>query len=318
MKDTFEREITYLRISLTDLCNLRCVYCTPPEGVRKQAHDQILSLEEIGEIARAAVELGVKKIRLTGGEPLVRRGVLSLCRELRRIPRLQELTLTTNGLLLPEMAAELKAAGVDRVNISLDTLDPEKYCRITRGGRLEDTLAGIQAARDAGLTPLKLNCVLIGGFNDDEIPALAALTEREPVEVRFIELMPIGDTAGFGPEAYLPCEAVLERLPRLEPAAGERTGVAERFRLPGAAGTVGLIRPLSRCFCAQCDRIRLTADGYLKPCLHSREEISVRGLHGPDLRRRLEQAIRHKPEQHGQLSASARSESARGMNRIGG
>ncbi len=318
MKDTFEREITYLRISLTDLCNLRCVYCMPPEGVRKQAHDQILSLEEIGEIARAAVELGVKKIRLTGGEPLVRRGVLSLCRELRRIPRLQELTLTTNGLLLPGMAAELKAAGVDRVNVSLDTLDPEKYRRITRGGCLEDALAGIQAARDAGLTPLKLNCVLIGGFNDDEITALAALTEREPVEVRFIELMPIGDTAGFGPEAYLPCETVLERLPRLEPAAGERTGVAERFRLPGAAGTVGLIRPLSRCFCAQCDRIRLTADGYLKPCLHSREEISVRGLHGPDLRRRLEQAIRHKPEQHGQLSASARSESARGMNRIGG
>lgn len=318
MKDTFEREITYLRISLTDLCNLRCVYCMPPEGVRKQAHDQILSLEEIGEIARAAVELGVKKIRLTGGEPLVRRGVLSLCRELRRIPRLQELTLTTNGLLLPGMAAELKAAGVDRVNVSLDTLDPEKYRRITRGGCLEDALAGIQAARDAGLTPLKLNCVLIGGFNDDEIPALAALTERAPVEVRFIELMPIGDTADFGPEAYLPCEAVLERLPRLEPAAGERTGVAERFRLPGAAGTVGLIRPLSRCFCAQCDRIRLTADGYLKPCLHSREEISVRGLHGPDLRRRLEQAIRHKPEQHGQLSASARSESARGMNRIDG
>jgi cyclic pyranopterin phosphate synthase len=318
VKDTFEREITYLRISLTDLCNLRCVYCMPPEGVRKQAHDQILSLEEIGEIARAAVELGVKKIRLTGGEPLVRRGVLSLCRELRRIPRLQELTLTTNGLLLPGMAAELKAAGVDRVNVSLDTLDPEKYRRITRGGCLEDALAGIQAARDAGLTPLKLNCVLIGGFNDDEIPALAALTERAPVEVRFIELMPIGDTAGFGPDAYLPCEAVLERLPRLEPAAGERTGVAERFRLPGAAGTVGLIRPLSRCFCAQCDRIRLTADGYLKPCLHSREEISVRGLHGPDLRRRLEQAIRHKPEQHGQLSASARSESARGMNRIGG
>lgn len=318
MKDTFQREITYLRISLTDLCNLRCVYCMPPEGVRKQTHNQILSLEEIGEIARAAVELGVKKIRLTGGEPLVRRGVLSLCRELRRIPRLQELTLTTNGLLLSGMAAELKAAGVDRVNVSLDTLDPEKYRRITRGGCLEDALAGIQAARDAGLTPLKLNCVLIGGFNDDEITALAALTERAPVEVRFIELMPIGDTAGFGPDAYLPCEAVLERLPRLEPAAGERTGVAERFRLPGAAGTVGLIRPLSRCFCAQCDRIRLTADGYLKPCLHSREEISVRGLHGPDLRRRLEQAIRHKPEQHGQLSASARSESARGMNRIGG
>ena len=169
MKDTFEREITYLRISLTDLCNLRCVYCMPPEGVAKRTHEQILSLEEIGEIARTAAELGVTKIRLTGGEPLVRRGILSLCRELRRIPTLRELALTTNGLLLPGMAAALKEAGVDRVNISLDTLDPEKYRRITRGGRLEDALAGIRAAWDAGLTPLKLNCVLIGGFNDDEI-----------------------------------------------------------------------------------------------------------------------------------------------------
>ena len=204
------------------------------------------------------------------------------------------------------------------MNISLDTLDPEKYCRITRGGRLEDALAGIQAARDAGLSPLRLNCVLSGGFNDDEIPALAALTEREPVEVRFIELMPIGDTADFGPEAYLPCEAVLERLPRLEPAAVERAGVAERFCLPGATGTVGLIRPLSRCFCAQCNRIRLTADGRLKPCLHSREEIPVRGLHGEALRQQIERAIRHKPERHGALSAQLRSEAGRAMHQIGG
>ncbi len=316
MRDTLGREITYLRISLTDRCNLRCVYCMPPEGVNKREHRAILSLEEMEEIAREAAALGVRKIRLTGGEPLVRRGILSLCRRLRDIPQLEELTLTTNGVLLPGMAAELKAAGVDRVNISLDTLDPEKYRRITRGGCLEEALAGLQAARAAGLTPLKLNCVLIGGFNDDEIPALAALTEREPVEVRFIELMPIGDTAGFGPEAYLPCQTVLERLPRLEPVEG--AGVAERFRLPGAAGTVGLIRPLSRCFCAQCDRIRLTADGRLKPCLHSREEISVRGLHGPALRRRLEQAILRKPARHGELSASVRSSSARDMNRIGG
>ena len=316
MKDTFEREITYLRISLTDLCNLRCVYCMPPEGVKKQEHGQILSLEEIAEIARAAVSMGVRKIRLTGGEPLVRRGVLSLCRSLRSIPELRELTLTTNGLLLPAMAAELKEAGVDRVNISLDTLDPEKYRTITRGGSLEDALAGIRAAKDAGLEPLKLNCVLIGGFNDDEIPALAALTEHEPVEVRFIELMPIGNTSPFGPEAYLPCETVLQRLPELEPVQGG--GVAERFRMPGAAGTVGLIRPLSNCFCDRCDRIRLTADGCIKPCLHSREEISVRGLHGEALRRQLAQAVLRKPEQHGELSARVRSESARDMNRIGG
>lgn len=318
MKDTFKREITYLRISLTDLCNLRCVYCMPPEGVKKQEHRQILSLEEVAEIAREAVRMGVKKIRLTGGEPLVRRGMLSLCRELKQIPGLRELALTTNGLLLPQMAAELKQAGVDRVNISLDTLDPKKYRHITRGGRLKDALAGIRAAKDAGLTPLKLNCVLIGGFNDDEIAALAALTVQEAVEVRFIELMPIGNTAGFGPEAYLPCETVLERLPQLKPVTETRTGVAERFRLPGAAGTVGLIRPLSRCFCDRCDRIRLTADGCLKPCLHSKEEIPIRGLHGPALRRKLEEAVLHKPEQHGELSAQVRSEAVRNMNQIGG
>lgn len=317
MKDTFEREITYLRISLTDLCNLRCTYCMPPEGVKKQEHRQILSLEEIEEIAREAVGMGVQKIRLTGGEPLVRRGMLSLCWKLKQIPGLRELALTTNGLLLPQMAGELKKAGVDRVNISLDTLDPERYRQITRGGRLEDALAGIQAAKDVGLTPLKLNCVLIGGFNDDEIPALALLTEREMVEVRFIELMPIGDTVGFAPEAYLPCEAVLERLPQLE-RLPEDSGVAERYRLPGAAGTIGLIRPLSRCFCDRCNRIRLTADGRLKPCLHSREEIPIRGLHGEALRQQMEKAILHKPEQHGELSARLRSEADRNMNQIGG
>jgi len=317
VKDAYQREISYLRVSLTDRCNLRCVYCMPPEGVEKRSHSQILSLEEIAEIAREAAALGVRKIRLTGGEPLVRRGILSLCRSLRDIPELRELALTTNGLLLPEMAEDLKSAGVDRVNISLDTLDPKKYRQITRGGSLDAALAGIQAAKAAGLTPLKLNCVLIGGFNDGEIAALAALTEREPVEVRFIELMPIGSAAAFGAEAYLPCETVLERLPGLEPVEQDG-GVAERFRLPGAKGTVGLIRPLSRCFCARCDRIRLTADGCLKPCLHSREEIPLRGLHGPALRQRLAEAILHKPEQHGELSAQVRSQAARDMNQIGG
>ncbi len=317
MKDTLGREITYLRISLTDLCNLRCVYCMPPEGTKKLQHRDILSFEEIEEIAREAVALGVRKIRLTGGEPLVRRGMVDLCRRLRTIPELRELALTTNGQLLPEMAADLKAAGVDRVNISLDTLDPDKYRNITRGGSLERALAGIQAAKAAGLAPIKLNCVLIGGFNDDEIPALAELTVNQPVEVRFIELMPIGDAEEFGPEAYLPCEAVLERLPDLVPA-GDNGGVAERYRLPGAAGTVGLIRPLSHCFCNRCDRLRLTADGQLKPCLHSREEIPLRGLHGEALRRQLERAILHKPAQHGELSSASRSESARDMNQIGG
>ncbi len=289
----------------------------PPEGVRTRELREILSLEEIAEIVRAAAELGIRKLRLTGGEPLVRRGVVDLCRELAAIPAIEELTLTTNGVLLPAMAEELKAAGVRRVNISLDTLNPEKYASITRGGRLDDALAGIRAAQAAGLTPLKLNTVLIGGFNDDEIPALAALTEREEIEVRFIELMPIGCAGGFGPEAYLPCAAVLERLPRLEALEGDG-GVARRYRLPGAAGTMGLISPLSCSFCSTCNRIRLTADGFLKPCLHSREEISLRGLHGETLRRRLEEAILAKPAEHGALSAWERSQSARDMNQIGG
>ncbi len=317
LQDHMGREITYLRVSLTDLCNLRCVYCMPPEGVAKRAHSDILSLEEIVEIARAAVSLGVKKIRLTGGEPLVRRGVVGLCRELAAIRGVEELTLTTNGILLPRMAEELRAAGVRRVNISLDTLDAEKYARITRGGRLADALAGIEAAKAAGLAPIKLNAVLIGGFNDGEIPALAALSEREPVEVRFIELMPIGETLPFAPAAYLPCSAVLDRLPALEPLPHDG-GVARRYRLPGAAGTVGLISPLSCKFCERCNRLRLTADGFLKPCLHAKEEFFVRGLHGEALRRRIREAAWAKPGEHGLLSVSARSEAARNMNQIGG
>lgn len=315
MRDLWGREITYLRVSLTERCNLRCAYCMPP-GAGRRSRGDVLSLEEIGEIVGAAVELGIRKIRLTGGEPLVRRNMLSLCRELGRLPGLEELTLTTNGILLPSMAPALREAGVRRVNVSLDTLNPAKYRRITRLGSLEAALAGLRAAKEWGLTPLKINCVLIGGFNDDEIPALAALTACEPVEVRFIELMPIGQGAAFGPEAYLPCQAVLERLPQLEPLEGR--GVAERYRLPGAAGTVGLIRPLSRCFCGNCNRIRLTADGFLKPCLHAREEISLRGLHGDRLRQALSEAIARKPAQRGPLSALEPSRAARDMNRIGG
>jgi len=317
LTDHMGREITYLRVSLTDLCNLRCVYCMPPEGVVKRGHHDILSLEEIAEIARAAASLGIKKIRLTGGEPLVRRGAAWLCRELAAIPGVEELALTTNGILLPRMAEELRAAGVQRVNISLDTLDAEKYAAITRGGRLSDALAGIQAAKDAGFSPIKLNAVLIGGFNDGEIPALAALTEREPVEMRFIELMPIGETRPFGAEAYLPCSAVLDRLPALEPLPPDG-GVARRYRLPGAAGTVGLISPLSCKFCGSCNRLRLTADGFLKPCLHAKEELPVRGLHGEALRRRIQEAAWAKPGEHGFLSASERSEAMRNMNQIGG
>lgn len=315
--DRYGRNIDYLRISITDLCNLRCVYCMPAEGVQKLTHREILSLEEIVEIAAAAVELGIRKIRLTGGEPLVRRGVVDLVRQLKALPGLRELVLTTNGILLEQLAAPLKAAGLDRVNISLDTLDPEKYRRLTRLGSLDRALAGLQAAEAAGLTPIKLNAVLIGGVNDDEIPALVELTRRRNIEMRFIELMPIGDTMGFGPEAYLPGSAVLERVPELQPVAGSG-GVARLYALPGAVGLVGLINPLSCSFCSQCNRLRLTADGHLKPCLHSNTEIPLRGLHGQALRQALLAAVDAKPEAHLALSATEHSDAGRNMNEIGG
>ena len=318
MRDRFGREIDYLRISLTDRCNLRCIYCMPAEGVGKLTHSQVLSIEETAEIAAAAVSLGIRKIRLTGGEPLVRRGLTDLVRLLRPLPGLEELALTTNGILLPELAQPLRDAGLDRVNISLDTLDGEKYRRITRVGTLEQALAGIEAAERAGLDPIKLNAVLIGGVNDDEIPALAALTKEKPYEMRFIELMPIGSPYPFDQAAYLPVDAVLRRLPELEPLPPERGGVARRYRLPGAAGTVGLISPVSCSFCGACSRIRLTSEGNLKPCLHAAAEFPLRGVHGDALKNAILAAVDAKPEAHGLFSATQRSEAGRSMNEIGG
>ena len=318
MKDLFGREIGYLRISLTDLCNLRCVYCMPEEGICKLPHKDILTLEEVAEIAGAAVELGIHKIRLTGGEPLVRRGIVELVRSLRALPGLRELTLTTNGILLPELAAPLRDAGLDRINISLDTLDAEKYRMLTRGGELRKALEGIRAAEEAGFTPVKLNAVLLGGVNDDEIPALCALTVDKPIEMRFIELMPIGDALYFGPEACIPVDTVLQRVPELQPLPREHQSVAKRYALPGAKGSVGLITPVSCSFCSECNRIRLTADGFMKPCLHSAEEFPLRGLHGEALREAIRAAVNAKPEAHVDFTGTQRSESARNMNQIGG
>ena len=314
MKDAYGRQIDYLRLSVTDLCNYRCQYCMPTGGIAKRPHGDILSVEECVEIARAAVRCGVKKIRLTGGEPLVRRGILDICRGLRAIPGLEELCLTTNGSLLPRLAKPLREAGVDRLNISLDTLRPERFAAMTRLGRLEDALSGIRAAEEAGFSPLKLDTVLIGGFNDDEIGDFIHLTLDHPWEVRFIELMPMGPCAAWDKACFLPGETVPARYPDLEPTAAQ--GVARRFRLPGAKGTVGLISPLSHDFCGVCRRIRVTADGHLKGCLHSREEIPLRGLHGADLEEAIWQCAAHKPERH-HLSDRP-SDTPRNMNQIGG
>ena len=314
MQDGCGRTIDYLRLSVTDLCNYRCQYCMPPEGVEKRPHSGILSIEELAEIAEAAVQCGVKKIRLTGGEPLVRRGLLDLCRMLRAIPGVEELCLTTNGSLLPQLAKPLRDAGLDRLNISLDTLRPERFAAMTRLGTLQAVLDGIEAAEAAGFRDLKFDTVLIGGFNDDEIMDFVNLSRAHPWEMRFIELMPMGPCASWDRSCFLPAETVLERVPELAPI--EAQGVARRYKLPGALGTVGLISPVSHDFCAECRRVRVTSDGRLKGCLHSREEISLRGLHGEALADAIQQGILHKPERH--HLAERPSDTPRNMNQIGG
>ena len=317
MKDTYGREISYLRLSVTELCNLRCRYCMPEDGVFKKRHEDMLTHEEMVLAVKAAASLGITKLRITGGEPLVKPDIVPLCREMAQIEGIRELCLTTNGTLLPKLAAPLREAGVDRLNISLDTLDESKYRRITRRGELSQALQGIEAALREGFQKIKINAVLIGGFNDDEIPALAELTRHYPVDVRFIELMPMYDSGDFGPEAFIPYTVVTERLPELEPAAADG-GVAKLYRLPGAQGNIGLISPVSAHFCAACNRIRITADGKIKPCLHSSEEISIKGMSLEEMKETIRKAILEKPQWHGELSYSERSHANRNMNQIGG
>lgn len=312
MRDRHARNITYLRLSVTDLCSLRCRYCMPAEGVPKRDHADICSVEELLEITAAAVDCGVRKVRLTGGEPLVRRGLLDICRGVSALPGVKELCLTTNGLALPQLAKPLKEAGVDRLNISLDTLRPDRYAYITRVGRLEEVFQGLKAAAEAGFFHTKLNVVLMKGFNDDEIPDFIDISCRYPVEVRFIELMPIGEGKNG---RFLPADAVLEAHPGLLPLEG--SGVARRYRSPGGRGTVGLIEPMSHRFCGDCDRIRVTADGKLKPCLHSNQEIPLRGLHGEALRQAIRDGVAAKPERH-YMTETGSSGADRNMNQIGG
>ena len=317
MIDQYGRSITYLRLSVTDRCNLRCRYCMPAEGVPMKAHDDMLTEDEMIRAVEAAALLGVTKLRITGGEPLVKRNILSICARAARVPGIREVCLTTNGTLLPQLARPLREAGVSRINLSLDTLREDRYAGITRIGSLDQALAGLESALSAGFQRIKINSVLIGGFNDDEITGLAELTRLYPVDVRFIELMPMPGGEAFGPECFIPVSRVLDVLPEAEPLP-EGDGVARLYRLPGAKGCVGLISPLSQHFCARCNRIRLTADGKLKPCLHSTEEISIKGLSREEMAGRMREAIYFKPACHAELSAAKVSQSARGMSQIGG
>jgi cyclic pyranopterin phosphate synthase len=317
MIDSHGRNITYLRLSVTERCNLRCRYCMPEEGICKKPHEAMLTEDEMILAVKAAAALGVTKLRITGGEPLVKKNIVSICRRAAQVEGIREVCITTNGTLLGELAQPLRAAGVSRLNISLDTLDPEKFAYMTRYGKLEDLFAGLDAALKAGYQKIKLNTVLIGGFNDGEIPALAQLTREYPVDLRFIELMPMYDSGDFGPEAFIPYTTVLDRLPELTADAPDG-GVAKLYRLPGAQGDIGLISPVSAHFCGACNRIRLTADGGLKPCLHSADEFSIKGLDYDGILSQFKAAILAKPSWHGELSPENRSHAGRNMNQIGG
>ena len=317
MIDRLGRNITYLRISVTDKCNLRCRYCMPEEGVCKKDHADMLTEDEFITAVEAAAALGIHKIRITGGEPLVRKNIVSICRRAAAVEGIEEVCLTTNGILLPELGVALKEAGVKRLNLSLDTLDPEKYAYITRIGKLEDFKAGLDAAFAAGFEKIKVNAVLIGGFNDDEIVQLAELTKQYPLDMRFIEMMPMYDSGDFDEKAFVPYSRVLEKLPEAE-AIPHDGGVAKLYRLPGAKGNIGLISPLNAHFCGECNRLRLTADGKLKPCLHAADEYSIKGLDFEGVKAVMEQAIWNKPAWHGDLDAVNRSKAGRNMNEIGG
>ena len=328
MNDGFGRTIDYLRLSVTDRCNLRCVYCLPELAPRFVPSADLLTDDEIIELLGAFARLGVSKIRITGGEPLVRPGLPELVRRLSLIPGINDISLSTNGILLAGLAGELKAAGLRRVNISLDTLDPERFSKIARFGALQDVLSGIEAALGAGLTPVKLNVVAARGMNDDELGAFAALTEKRPIHVRFIELMPMGETGFFSPERRIALGEMMAAAAPLVPAAADERplghGPARYYRRPGAAGMIGFISALSCGFCDACNRVRLSSTGTLIPCLDGDDGVDLRaplraGAGREDLMALIRGAVRAKPESHGMVARAAATDlNPRFMCSIGG
>lgn len=309
MRDQLGRQIDYLRVSVTDRCNFRCQYCMPSDGKIWFEREEILSYEEIHQlVATVFVPLGLTRIRLTGGEPLLRRDLVKLVRLLRSLPEIRDLSLSTNGAFLAQQARELAEAGVDRVNISLDTLDPGRFAEISRGGDLGRVLAGLEAALAVGMDPVKLNCVVLPGVNERDIVDLARLTVDRPIHVRFIEFMPSGDrdlfeTRGtFGVDEML---ALLSEHFELGPAgqAPRGNGPARYQAIAGARGTLGFIHPMSRHFCDQCNRFRLTADGRVKACLLKSSELDIKtalrqGASPEELREIVLEALALKPEWH--------------------
>jgi len=305
MRDTLGRRIDYLRISVTDKCNLRCVYCMPLAGLAWLRREDLLSYEEITEVVRVMAGMGLRRVRLTGGEPLVRRDLSTLVQMLAAVPGIEDIALSTNAVLLAPMAEELRQAGVRRINISLDSLRPDRVDALARRpGSFDRILAGIVAAEQAGYDPIKINCVVMRGRNDDEIPEFAAITRRRPWHVRFIEVMPVAGSLEISAREFVPAPEMLERLralDRLEPVAGPPgNGPATYFRFPGAIGTVGVITPMSHNYCDRCNRMRLTADGRLRPCLFGDLDTQLRDplRAGLSLEPLIRQTLAVKPERH--------------------
>ena len=327
LQDSHGRSISYLRVSLTDRCNLRCRYCMPDGGVHKLDHGDILSYEEILRVAEAAAVLGMNKVRLTGGEPLVRKGVVDFISRLTGIPGINDLRLTTNGVLLSEMADDLLKAGVRRINISLDSLDPAVFKYITGRDEHRRVMDGLDAALAAGFDKIKINCVVIRGINDNEISAMASLARDKKLDVRFIEFMPLGHIPFWSAEKFMSTKEIQDRmefLGELIPVKRKKSeGPARVFEWPGASGQIGFISPLSDHFCSECNRLRLTADGKIRLCLFSDREIDLQGplRAGMDMEgliRILHQAVLLKPKGHNLGHETEAVEGERFMNLIGG
>lgn len=319
MLDGHGRTINYLRISLTDRCNLRCLYCMPEKGILKKQHEDILRFEEIIQIVKVFTKLGIKKVRYTGGEPLILENIDELISGTAKIKGIKDISMTTNGLLLGERAESLKRAGLNRVNISLDTLDKDKYKQITRGGDLEKVLNAIDTCIRIDMAPVKINTVVMKGINDNEIGKFIDLARELPIQVRFIELMPIGEGAKLYEKHFMSSEEILKSFPNLIPMANAKSSTAELYKEKGSKGNIGFISPLSCKFCSDCNKIRLTAIGNIKPCLHSLEEINIKEYIGNEalLTSILKEAIFNKPMEHF-LETEKVSRSEKMMYQIGG
>lgn len=328
LRDKYNRLIDYMRISVTDRCNLRCIYCMPSDGMKPVEHKQILTYEEITMVVRVAASLGVRKIRITGGEPLARKGITILISSIRNIDGIEDISLTTNGILLSKYAADLASAGLNRVNVSLDSLRPDRYREITRGGDINKVFEGIERAEGVGLLPIKINMVPIRGFNDDEIEDFARITLRKAYHIRFIEFMPIGAKDLWSDKRYIPTDkmkAIVERIGPLSPVKVRKMGPARYFRFDNAPGVIGFISALTHHFCGDCNRLRITSDGKLRPCLFSETEIDLKPAlrtlppleSDREIERLLRLSIEIKPEGHN-IDKRTDLDSLKAMAKIGG